>query len=73
MAVHASTLAWRIPGTEEPGGLQPMGSRRAGRDWETEQTALQRAAGAPWGRGPVTEHRAMKPGVFSTRTEGARP
>ena len=26
MAAHSSTLAWRIPGTEEPGGLQSMGS-----------------------------------------------
>ena len=26
MATHSSTLAWRIPWTEEPGGLQPMGS-----------------------------------------------
>ena len=28
MATHPSALAWRIPGTEEPGGLQSMGSRR---------------------------------------------
>ena len=27
MATHASILAWRIPWTEEPGGLQPMGSQ----------------------------------------------
>ena len=33
MATHSSTLAWRIPWTEEPGGLQPMGSQRAGHDW----------------------------------------
>ena len=30
MATHSSILAWRIPWTEEPGGLQPMGSQRAG-------------------------------------------
>ena len=29
MAPHSSTLAWKIPWTEEPGGLQSMGSRRA--------------------------------------------
>ena len=29
-ATHSSTLAWRIPWTEEPGGLQSMGSRRVG-------------------------------------------
>ena len=28
MATHSSTLAWRIPWTEEPGGLQSMGSQR---------------------------------------------
>ena len=28
MAPHSSILAWRIPWTEEPGGLQPMGSKR---------------------------------------------
>ena len=32
MASHSSVLAWRIPGMEEPGGLQSMGSHRAGHD-----------------------------------------
>ena len=32
MATHSSVLAWRIPGTEEPGGLLSMGSHRAGHD-----------------------------------------
>ena len=32
MATHSSILAWRIPWTEEPGGLQPMGLQRAGQD-----------------------------------------
>jgi len=32
MATHASILAWRIPWTEEPGGLQSMGSKRARHD-----------------------------------------
>ena len=30
MAAHSSILAWRIPGTEQPGGLQSMGSQRTG-------------------------------------------
>ena len=30
MAMHSSTLAWRIPWTEEPGGLQSVGSQRVG-------------------------------------------
>ena len=32
MATHSSILAWRIPRTEEPGGLQSMGSQRIGHD-----------------------------------------
>ena len=32
MATHSSVLAWRIPGTREPGGLLSMGSHRVGRD-----------------------------------------
>ena len=32
MVTHSSTLAWRIPWTEEPGGLQSMGSQRVGHD-----------------------------------------
>ena len=35
MAPHSSTLAWKIPWMEEPGGLQSMGSRRVGHDWTT--------------------------------------
>ena len=32
MATHSSILAWRIPWTEEPGGLQSMGLQRVGHD-----------------------------------------
>ena len=32
MATHSSILAWRIPWTEEPGRIQPMGSQRVGHD-----------------------------------------
>jgi len=32
VATHSSFLAWRIPWTEEPGGLQSMGSQRMGHD-----------------------------------------
>ena len=32
MAAHSSILAWRIPWTEEPGGLQSMGLQRVGHD-----------------------------------------
>jgi len=35
MATHSSVLAWRIPGTGEPGGLPSVGSHRVGHDWAT--------------------------------------
>ena len=35
LVTHSSTLAWKIPWTEEPGRLQSMGSLRVGRDWAT--------------------------------------
>ena len=35
METLSSILAWKIPWTEEPGGLQSMGSQRVGQDWET--------------------------------------
>ena len=36
MTIHSSILAWRISWTEEPAGLQFMGSQRVGHDWVTE-------------------------------------
>ena len=38
MAIHSGILAWRIPWTEEPGGLQPMGLQRVGHKWATNTT-----------------------------------
>ena len=38
MATHSSTLAWKIPWMEEPGGLQSMGLLRVGHDWATSLT-----------------------------------
>ena len=35
MAIHFRTIAWKIPWTEEPGRLQPMGWQRVGHDWAT--------------------------------------
>ena len=35
MAVHSSTIAWKIPWTEEPGRLQSMGSHKVGHNWVT--------------------------------------
>ena len=37
MTTHSSILAWKIPWTKEPGGLQSMGLQRVGHDSATEQ------------------------------------
>ena len=47
MAPHSSTLAWKIPWMEEPGGLQSMGSQRVGHDWATSLSLL---TFMPWRR-----------------------
>ena len=46
MATHSSTLAWRIPGTGKPGGLQSMGSHRVGHDWSDLAAAAAAVASA---------------------------
>ena len=38
MATHSSILAWRIPWTEEPGGLESMGLQRVGHNWATKHS-----------------------------------
>ena len=40
MPTHSSILAWRIPWTEEPGGLQSMGLQRVGHDWATNTSTF---------------------------------
>ena len=42
MATHSSVLAWRIPGTVEPGGLPSMGLHRVGHDWSDSAAAAAR-------------------------------
>ena len=47
MAPHSSTLAWKTPWTEEPGGLQSMGSLRVGHDWATSLSRIREGNGSP--------------------------
>ena len=48
MATHSSTLAWKIPWTEEPGRLQAMGSQRVGHDTATSMSmSMSDGAGIP--------------------------
>ena len=42
MAIHSSTLAWKTPWTEKPGGLKSMRSQRVGHDWVTSLNNLNR-------------------------------
>ena len=48
MATYCSVLAWRIPWTEEPGGLQSMGLQRVRHDWGTEHIYMQDAYTQRW-------------------------
>ena len=53
MATHSSILAWRIPWTEEPGRLPPMGSQKVGHDWVTNTFTLSALIGSwTWRWGP---------------------
>ena len=66
MATHSSILAWRILWTEEPGGLQSMGSQRVGHNWVTNTlTSLSKCIEhevnsmvslRPWVRGTGRDH-----------------
>ena len=47
MAVHSSTLAWKIPWTEEPDSLQSMGSQRVGHDGVTSLSLGTTLSGKP--------------------------
>ena len=46
MATHSSVLAWRIPGTGEPGGLPSMGSHRVGHNWSDLAASSTHALGS---------------------------
>ena len=48
MATHSSVLAWRIPGTGEPGGLPSLGSHRVGHDWSNLAAAVQHMWRRKW-------------------------
>ena len=54
MATHSSILAWKIPRTEEPGGLQSMGSQRVGHDSATNTQVVHRIWKASRERPPRT-------------------
>ena len=53
MATHSSVLAWRIPGTGEPGGLLSMGPHRVGHDW-SDLAAASYQSECPSSKNPQT-------------------
>ena len=56
MATHASILVWRIPWTEEPGGLQSLGLQRVGHNWATNSFTFPLFQLRLWYFYPVTIH-----------------
>ena len=79
MATHSSILAWRIPWTEEPGGLQSTGSQRD----TTERLTLSTKSKAKWGASNISQpqgaviwesqgfgHRTHAAGVRDPQPEG---
>ena len=65
MATHSSVLAWRIPGTGEPGGLPSLGSHRVGHDWS------YLAAAAAAGNGPGALQVFLNSLLIKSLTHGA--
>ena len=61
MATHSSVLAWRIPGTEEPGRLLSMGLHRVGHDWSDLAAAAAATAAAEAALGPPPAERTPAP------------
>ena len=53
MGTHSSVLAWRIPGTEEPGGLLSMGLHRVGHDWSNLAAAAAVYLCCQWNLGKL--------------------
>ena len=73
MATHSSVLAWRIPGTGEPGGLRSVGSHRVVHDWSNLAAAAAAAVSLRWelNEGKSTLQRGNVLCLFSAKWTGA--
>ena len=71
-STHSSILAWRIPWTEEPGGLQSMGSRRVGHDCVAFTRSLRPQAGG-WLQRMPAGRRMLHPFPTSTGCRASSP
>ena len=65
MATHSSVLAWRFPGTEEPGGLPSAGSHRVGHDWSDLAAAAKTLGRSSHSPSFCNSWEAMSAGSFS--------
>ena len=70
MAPHSSTLSWKILWTEEPGGLQSMGSLRVRHDWAT---SLSLFTFMPWRRKMATHSSGLAWRIPGTGEPGGLP
>ena len=68
MAPHSSTLAWKIPWTEEPGRLQSMGSQRVGHDSATEQQQCTTFPNQVW----VEDPREVQTSQWSSKVQSEK-
>ena len=72
MATHSSVLAWRIPGTAEPGGLPSMGSHRVGHNWrDLEAVAAACSNQVNWLL--TVNPKGIQPWIFTGRTDAEAP
>ena len=55
MATHSNNLAWEVPWTEEPGGLQSIGSQRVGHDLLTKPPSFETVPVAHFGFSAFSE------------------
>ena len=69
MATHSSVLAWRIPGTGEPGGLPSMGSYRVGHDWSDLAGAAAAQAGIKTARRNINNLRYADDTILMAESE----
>ena len=56
MATHSNILAWKIPWTEEPGGLQSTGSQRVGHNWATDRLSTHTRTIHQWAKWLAQRH-----------------
>ena len=69
MATHSNSLAWRIPWTEEPGGLQSIGLQSVGHDSATEPTCTCNCGYDGWSWGCHLVTMRNKPGESQSRPD----